>query len=45
MEEVAVRNREEVYLLLKRGAEKRRTAATLMNISSRLILVTNIFIF
>ena len=34
-EEVVVRNRNEVYELLKRGAEKRRTAATLMNITSR----------
>uniref|UniRef100_A0A915DTJ2 Kinesin-like protein n=1 Tax=Ditylenchus dipsaci TaxID=166011 RepID=A0A915DTJ2_9BILA len=34
MEEVAVRNRSEVYTLLKRGAEKRRTASTLMNINS-----------
>ena len=34
MEEVAVRNRTEVYALLKRGAEKRRTATTLMNINS-----------
>jgi kinesin family protein 11 len=34
-EEVVVRTRDEVYELLKRGADKRRTAATLMNISSR----------
>jgi kinesin family member 11 len=36
-EEVIVRSRNEVYELLKRGAEKRRTAATLMNLSSRWI--------
>jgi len=34
MEEVAVRSRSEVYALLKRGAEKRRTASTLLNINS-----------
>jgi hypothetical protein len=33
--EVTLRNHKDVYELLKRGAEKRRTAATLMNISSR----------
>ncbi|KAL3119651.1 hypothetical protein niasHT_006737 [Heterodera trifolii] len=33
-EEVIVRTRDEVYDLLRRGADKRRTAATLMNISS-----------
>ncbi|KAE9548194.1 hypothetical protein FO519_008596 [Halicephalobus sp. NKZ332] len=32
--EVTVRNRNEVYSLLKKGAERRRTAATLMNMSS-----------
>uniref|UniRef100_A0AC34F1U3 Kinesin-like protein n=1 Tax=Panagrolaimus sp. ES5 TaxID=591445 RepID=A0AC34F1U3_9BILA len=32
--EVAVRSRDEVYCLLKRGAERRRTASTLMNMSS-----------
>uniref|UniRef100_A0A914CNA4 Kinesin-like protein n=1 Tax=Acrobeloides nanus TaxID=290746 RepID=A0A914CNA4_9BILA len=34
MEEVPVRNRNEVYRLLKMGAERRKTAATLMNVSS-----------
>uniref|UniRef100_A0A914GYD2 Kinesin motor domain-containing protein n=1 Tax=Globodera rostochiensis TaxID=31243 RepID=A0A914GYD2_GLORO len=33
-EEVIVRTRDEVYDLLRRGADKRRTAATMMNISS-----------
>lgn len=33
--EVAVRSRDEVYNLLRRGAERRRTASTLMNMSSR----------
>uniref|UniRef100_A0A914PJT1 Kinesin-like protein n=1 Tax=Panagrolaimus davidi TaxID=227884 RepID=A0A914PJT1_9BILA len=32
--EVAVRGRDEVYRLLKRGAERRRTASTLMNMNS-----------
>ena len=32
--EVTVRNRNEVYALLKKGAERRRTAATLMNMNS-----------
>jgi kinesin family protein 11 len=32
--EVAVRGRDEVYHLLKRGAERRRTASTLMNMNS-----------
>ncbi|CAD5234740.1 unnamed protein product [Bursaphelenchus xylophilus] len=34
MEDTPVRSRTEVYEILKRGAEKRKTAATLMNISS-----------
>ncbi|PIO62015.1 kinesin motor domain protein, partial [Teladorsagia circumcincta] len=34
-EELPVKDRSEVYTLLKRGAEKRTTAATLMNMSSR----------
>ncbi|TKR65189.1 hypothetical protein L596_025630 [Steinernema carpocapsae] len=34
MEEVPVKDREEVYKLLKRGAERRQTAATLMNMNS-----------
>ncbi|CAD6188164.1 unnamed protein product [Caenorhabditis auriculariae] len=34
VEEVPVRNRADVYKLLKLGAEKRRTATTLMNINS-----------
>ncbi|XGW12633.1 hypothetical protein V3C99_013363 [Haemonchus contortus] len=33
-EELPVKNRSEVYALLKRGAEKRTTAATLMNMNS-----------
>ncbi|WKX97107.1 hypothetical protein Q1695_013061 [Nippostrongylus brasiliensis] len=33
-EELPVRDRSEVYALLKRGAEKRTTAATLMNLNS-----------
>ncbi|CAJ0605166.1 unnamed protein product [Cylicocyclus nassatus] len=33
-EEIPVRDRAEVYRLLKRGAEKRTTAATLMNMNS-----------
>ena len=35
MEEVAVRNREEVYNVLRRGADRRKTAATLLNMNSR----------
>jgi kinesin family member 11 len=38
-EEVVVRSLKEVYSLLKRGAEKRRTASTLMNLTSRFILI------
>lgn len=34
-EEIPVKDRSEVYRLLKRGAEKRTTAATLMNMHSR----------
>ncbi|KAI1721682.1 kinesin motor domain-containing protein [Ditylenchus destructor] len=34
MEEITVKNRDEVYKILARGAEKRRTASTLMNINS-----------
>ncbi|CAD5229060.1 unnamed protein product [Bursaphelenchus okinawaensis] len=34
MEDIPVRSRTEVYEILKKGAEKRKTAATLMNISS-----------
>uniref|UniRef100_A0A1I7Z7K2 Kinesin-like protein n=1 Tax=Steinernema glaseri TaxID=37863 RepID=A0A1I7Z7K2_9BILA len=34
MEEVPVKNRDEVYRLLRRGAERRKTAATLMNMNS-----------
>uniref|UniRef100_A0A914VF80 Kinesin-like protein n=1 Tax=Plectus sambesii TaxID=2011161 RepID=A0A914VF80_9BILA len=34
MEEVSVRNREEVYSVLRRGAERRKTACTLMNLNS-----------
>ncbi|KAH7727976.1 Kinesin motor domain containing protein [Aphelenchoides avenae] len=34
MEEVPVRSRDEVYGLLKKGAERRRTASTLMNLVS-----------
>ncbi|KAI6191648.1 Kinesin-like protein KIF11 [Aphelenchoides bicaudatus] len=34
MEDVPVRNRNEVYSLLKKGAEKRTTASTLMNLTS-----------
>ncbi|VDM34161.1 unnamed protein product [Toxocara canis] len=35
MEEVAVRERDEVYELLRRGAEKRKTAATWLNSTAR----------
>jgi len=34
MEDLPVRNRSEVYALLKKGAERRKTASTLMNITS-----------
>jgi len=34
MEELLVRNRAEVYALLKKGADRRKTASTLMNITS-----------
>lgn len=35
LEEVVVHNKDEVYLILERGAAKRRTASTLMNAYSR----------
>lgn len=35
MEDVPVRNRQEVYEILKKGADRRKTASTLMNINSR----------
>jgi kinesin family protein 11 len=34
MEDLPVRSRNEVYSLLKKGAERRKTASTLMNITS-----------
>ncbi|KAI1728869.1 kinesin motor domain-containing protein [Ditylenchus destructor] len=34
MEEITVKSRDEVYKILAKGAEKRRTASTLMNINS-----------
>lgn len=34
MEDVPVRNRSEVYTLLRKGTERRKTASTLMNITS-----------
>ena len=34
MEDVPVRNRSEVYSLLRKGTERRKTASTLMNITS-----------
>ena len=37
-EEVIVLSLKEVYNLLRRGAEKRRTATTLMNMTSRFSL-------
>lgn len=35
LEEVTVHNKNEVYKILEKGSEKRRTAATLMNAQSR----------
>lgn len=38
-EEVIVRSIKEVHELLRRGAEKRRTATTLMNMTSRFFIL------
>ena len=38
LEEVTIHNTSEVYKILKKGADKRQTAATLMNAQSRLFL-------
>lgn len=41
LEEVTVHNKDEVYLILERGAAKRRTASTLMNAYSRYLQKSN----
>lgn len=44
LEEVTVHNKDEVYSILEKGAAKRKTAATLMNAHSRLVII-NQFVY